>query len=62
MNKSALGESSLAEATQGQSFQFLRLGYFSPDYDHNSDEPIFNRVSSLRDSWAKQQNKNSSGA
>jgi len=62
VNKSAMGESSLAEATQGQSFQFLRLGYFFPDYDHCSDNPVFNRVSSLRDSWAKQQNKNGSGA
>lgn len=62
INRNALGESSLAEAQVGESFQFLRLGYFSPDYEYSPEKPIFNRVSTLRDSWAKQQNKNKSGA
>lgn len=62
INPEALGESSLKNAEVGQSFQFLRLGYFTPDYDFSEDKPVYNRVSTLRDSWAKQQNKNSSGA
>jgi len=62
INREALGESSLKNAEVGQSFQFLRLGYFTPDYDFSEDKPVYNRVSTLRDSWAKQQNKNSSGA
>ena len=35
-------------------FQFERLGYFAPDLlDHESGNPVFNRVVTLRDSWAK---------
>ncbi|MDY0338047.1 MAG: glutamine--tRNA ligase/YqeY domain fusion protein [Candidatus Cloacimonadaceae bacterium] len=62
INTMALGESSLQEAQIGESFQFLRLGYFTPDYDFCKDKPVFNRISTLRDSWARQQNKSSSGA
>lgn len=62
VNREALAESSLANAKVGESFQFLRLGYFTADYEHSSDKPVFNRVSTLRDSWAKQQNKNKAGA
>lgn len=57
INHAALGEPSLAEAKAGESFQFLRLGYFAPDYDTSPDKPVFNRVCTLKDSWAKQQNK-----
>ncbi|MCK9335961.1 MAG: glutamine--tRNA ligase/YqeY domain fusion protein [Candidatus Cloacimonetes bacterium] len=62
INTMALGESSLQEAQIGESFQFLRLGYFNADYDFTADKPVFNRISTLRDSWARQQNKSSSGA
>jgi len=62
VNTMAMGEPALADAKAGQSFQFLRLGYFTPDYDFSMDKPIFNRVSTLRDSWAKQQNKKGSEA
>jgi len=35
-------------------FQFERLGYFRPDdIDSTSDKPVFNRIATLRDSWAK---------
>jgi len=57
INTAALGEPSLAEAKVGESFQFLRLGYFAPDYDMSAEKPVFNRVCALRDSWAKQQKK-----
>ncbi|MCK9558402.1 MAG: glutamine--tRNA ligase/YqeY domain fusion protein [Candidatus Cloacimonetes bacterium] len=56
-NRKALAECSLAEAEPGDKFQFLRLGYFCADKDYTKDHPVFNRISTLRDSWAKQQNK-----
>lgn len=47
-------EPSLATATIGQHFQFERLGYFCPDSeDHAVDCPVFNRVVTLKDTWAK---------
>jgi len=33
--------------------QFERLGYFVKDQDSTADQAVFNRVVSLRDSWAK---------
>jgi len=34
--------------------QFERLGYFAPDgVDHSPEKPVFNRIVTLRDSWAK---------
>jgi len=53
INKRCLAESSLANTTPGERFQFLRIGYFCTDYDSKPDSPIFNRITSLRDSWAK---------
>lgn len=38
-------------------FQFERLGYFNMDPDSTPDKPVFNRTVALRDSWAKEQNK-----
>lgn len=43
----------LAEAKVGESFQFMRQGYFTPDYDSTPDKLIFNRAVALKDSWAK---------
>jgi len=57
VNSKALGESSLSKANAGDKFQFLRLGYFSADEDSSPDNPVFNRITTLRDSWAKQKNK-----
>ena len=50
-------ESSLGNAEAGQSFQFEREGYFCVDVDHSHDRPIFNRTVTLRDSWAKIEQK-----
>ena len=37
-----------------QRFQFERLGYFWPDpKDSSASSLIFNRITSLRDTWAK---------
>ena len=45
-------ESSLQNAKPGQSFQFMRLGYFTPDSkDSSTDHLVFNRSVSLKDSF-----------
>ena len=50
----AKAEPSLKEIAVDQRVQFERLGYFAPDIkDSSVDEPVFNRIVSLRDSWAK---------
>jgi glutaminyl-tRNA synthetase len=46
-------EPSLKNAKVGERFQFERVGYFSVDQDSQSEEPVFNRITSLRDTWAK---------
>ena len=47
-------ESNLASAETGTPVQFERLGYFCPDaVDHKIDKPVFNRIVTLRDGWAK---------
>jgi glutaminyl-tRNA synthetase len=48
-------EPGLAEAAASNRYQFLRQGYFCPDPDSSSEKLVFNRVVSLRDSWAKAQ-------
>ena len=50
-------ESSLGNVEAGQSFQFEREGYFCVDMEHSHDRPIFNRTVTLRDSWAKIEQK-----
>ena len=51
---SAKLEPSLSSLPAGEPVQFERLGYFCPDNeDHSSATPIFNRIVTLRDSWAK---------
>ncbi len=47
-------EPSLGDVPVGSTCQFERLGYFSTDpVDHRPDKPVFNRVVTLRDTWAK---------
>ncbi|MDR2387855.1 MAG: glutamine--tRNA ligase/YqeY domain fusion protein [Deltaproteobacteria bacterium] len=46
-------ELSLAEAQPGQRFQFERLGYFMKISEKDGQKPIFNRIVSLKDGWAK---------
>ena len=49
-------EPSLADAAPGESFQFLRKGYFCADtVDSKPGAPVFNRTVSMRDTWAKLQ-------
>jgi glutaminyl-tRNA synthetase len=50
----AMLEPSLANLGAGDAVQFERLGYFTPDSkDDSSDSRVFNRIVTLRDSWAK---------
>ncbi len=46
-------ESGLAGVKPGDTFQFLRLGYFCVDKDSTPDNIIINRTVALKDSWAK---------
>jgi len=46
-------EPSLADVESGTQVQFERLGYFAPDPDSTPAEPVFNRVVTLRDTWAR---------
>lgn len=46
-------EPSLAGSKPGTQFQFLRKGYFVVDPDTTDNHLIFNRIVSLRDTWAK---------
>lgn len=51
-------EPALAQAPVGQTVQFERLGYFCKDRDSTEALPVYNRTTTLRDSWAKQEKKN----
>ena len=46
-------ESSLSNINLGAYYQFLRTGYFCFDSDSTQDKLIFNRTTTLRDSWKK---------
>ncbi len=50
-------EPALSHVEPQQSFQFLRQGYFAADPDSSEGSPVFNRIVSLRDTWAKIQQK-----
>ena len=46
-------ESTLTNLKAGDTFQFLRLGYFCVDPDSTAEKPVFNRTVALKDSWKK---------
>lgn len=46
-------EPALAEATEADRFQFLRIGYFALDKDSTAAKVVFNKTVGLKDSWAK---------
>ncbi|MEN8178684.1 MAG: glutamine--tRNA ligase/YqeY domain fusion protein [Pseudomonadota bacterium] len=55
-------ESTLGDATPGAYFQFEREGYFCLDSrDATPERPVFNRIVTLRDSWAKIEHQTRSG-
>ena len=51
-------EPSLKGAKSGDRFQFQRLGYFNVDLDSTPENLVFNRTVTLRDTWAKIEQKN----
>ena len=51
--RDARAEPSLGAAAPGNKFQFERLGYFCVDPDTQPGQLVFNRTVSLRDTWAK---------
>lgn len=50
----------LAQAAVGERFQFERVGYFAVDPDATPERPVFNRIVTLKDEWAKLAKKISS--
>jgi len=50
-------EEYLRDARPLDHFQFQRIGYFNVDTDSAEGKLVFNRTVSLKDSWAKEQNK-----
>ena len=57
----SLVEPSLADTEPGDRYQFMRHGYFCTDTDSEKGKLVFNRIVSLRDTWAKMQKKAHSG-
>jgi glutaminyl-tRNA synthetase len=55
--RGAMLEPSLAGTPTGETVQFERLGYFTPDTDSRPDALVFNRTLTLKDTWAKLQAK-----
>jgi glutaminyl-tRNA synthetase len=51
----AMLEPSLADVPLGETVQFERLGYFTPDTDSRPDGLVFNRTLTLKDTWTKVQ-------
>jgi glutaminyl-tRNA synthetase len=60
--KECLVEPGLSGAAPGSRYQFLRNGYFIADAeDFTVERPVFNRIVSLKDSWAKIQKAGQTG-
>ena len=51
--RGAMLEPALAETPPGETVQFERLGYFTPDPDSRPGALVFNRTLTLKDTWAK---------
>jgi glutaminyl-tRNA synthetase len=58
----AMLEPALAETPPGETVQFERLGYFTPDADSRPGALVFNRTLTLRDTWARVQAQDRSAA
>jgi glutaminyl-tRNA synthetase len=53
----AFAEPGLRNAKFNEHYQFLRKGYFYLDKDSSEEKMVFNRTTTLRDTWAKEQKK-----
>ena len=49
----AYAEPALANAKEGEGYQFLRKGYFNLDKDSKKGNLVFNRTVTLKDNWSK---------
>ncbi|WP_207533657.1 glutamine--tRNA ligase/YqeY domain fusion protein [Desertivirga arenae] len=50
-------EPDLSTAKPGKGYQFIRKGYFTLDKESTSENLVFNRTVSLKDTWAKEVKK-----
>ena len=50
-------EPSIKNTKAGDRFQFERIGYFCVDPDSTEEKQVFNRTTTLKDTWAKMQKK-----
>ena len=48
---SAKGEPALAETKAGDTFQFLRKGYYTADADSSAEGMVYNLTCGLKSSW-----------
>jgi len=55
--KKVFAEPELLNASSGDRFQFLRMGYYCLDKDSTAERPVFNQTVTLRDMWAKEVKK-----
>jgi glutaminyl-tRNA synthetase len=53
----AYAEPALRQSKFNEHYQFLRKGYFYLDKDSSEEKMVFNRTSTLRDNWVKEQKK-----
>ena len=53
MISNAVIDAGLKDVKVGDTFQFMRQGYFCVDKDSTSEKIIFNRTVALKDSFAK---------
>jgi glutaminyl-tRNA synthetase len=55
--QAAYAEPALKEVKFAEHYQFLRKGYFYLDKDSSEEKLVFNRTTTLRDNWVKEQKK-----
>ena len=53
----AYAEPSLKKALFDERYQLIRKGYFTLDMETSEEKLVFNRAVTLKDTWAKEQNK-----
>ncbi|MGM0441225.1 MAG: glutamine--tRNA ligase/YqeY domain fusion protein [Elusimicrobiota bacterium] len=54
VNNRAVAEAAVQKFKPGKRVQFFRQGYYSADLkDYSKDNPVFNRIVPLKDTWAK---------
>jgi glutaminyl-tRNA synthetase len=57
ITEKAFVERSLRSAQTNKAVQFIRKGYYCLDSDASPEKLVFNRTVTLKDTWAKEQNK-----